>query len=114
MVLSTAALAALPPRADARPARYALELRPEQDPRAVATDVTSTLPEFGPAVTPISPSDQRVLVLELADRTLQGTEPARAFTAGYALADDFGLRTRSRICPRPSSPRRIRHPRAFR
>ena len=104
MVLSTAALAALPPRADARPARYALELRPEQDPGAVAADVTSTLPEFGPAVTPISPSDQRVLVLELADRTLQGAEPARAFAAGYALADDFGLRTAEPDLPTPFFP----------
>ena len=106
MVLSTAALAALPPRADERPrpARYALELRPEQDPRAVADDVTSTLPEFGPTVTPISPSDHRVLVLELADRTLQGTEPARAFAAGYALADDFDLRTAEPDLPTPFFP----------
>ena len=49
MVLSNAALAALEPRGvGQRPARYALELEPEQDPRAVADEVTSTLPEFGP------------------------------------------------------------------
>jgi len=104
MVLSTTALAALEPRANKRPARYALELRPEQDPDAVADDVTATLPEFGPTVTPISPTDHGVLVLELDDRTLDGAEPARAFAAGYALADDFGLRTAEPDLPTPFFP----------
>ena len=105
MVLSNAALAALEPRGvGQRPARYALELRPEQDPRAVADEVTSRLPEFGPTVAPISPTDHGVLVLELDRRTLQSTEPARAYTAGYALADDFDLRTAEPDLPTPFFP----------
>jgi serine protease len=45
-----------------------------------------------------------VLILELPGRTLYGSEPARAYAAGYALAEDFGLRTAEPDLPTPFFP----------
>lgn len=101
MPLSNIALAALPPRDEDRPARFGLELSPGQEPRELTVAVTEQLAELDPRVTPISPVDHGVLVLELGTVTLQGVEPAAAFAAGYALADDFGLRTAEPDLPTP-------------
>ncbi|MDT0353909.1 S8 family peptidase [Pseudonocardia charpentierae] len=104
---STLALSALPTRApnDAEPpARFALVLRPEQSAREVAAAVQTELAEFDPQIAPISPADHGVLVLELPTRTLHHTEPARAYAAGYALAEDFGLRTAEPDLPTPFFP----------
>ena len=104
---TTVALAALPardPDGDVPPARYALVLRPEQSARDVEAAVRASLAEFAPRVAPISPVDHGVLVLELPTRTLHRTEPPRAFAAGYALADEFRLRTAEPDLPTPFFP----------
>ena len=93
MSLSKVALSALEPRTTERAATFALELRPDQSSRTVSAAVSERLAELGPSVAPLSAVDHGVLVLRLARRTLDGAEPALAFSAGYALADDFGLRT---------------------
>jgi len=102
-----AAISALAPRdpVDALPpARYALELRPEQSPREVEAAVLASLAEFEPRVSPISAVDHGVLVLELPTRTLHATPPPAAFAAGYALADEFRLRTAEPDLPTPFFP----------
>lgn len=107
MTPSTPALAALPPRpprSGGLPARYALELTAAQDPEQVAAQVLARLAEFDPTVTPISPTDDGVLLLDLGTRTLDGADPAVAFAAGYALAEDFGLRTAEPDLPTPFFP----------
>lgn len=104
MARSSAALAALPPRDDQPAARYALLLRDGQDPETVATSVTAELTVHGPTVTPISPVDHGVLVLELERRTLHGADPAPAYAAGYALADDFDLSAAEPDLPTPFFP----------
>jgi hypothetical protein len=101
---TSAAFAALPPRDDRPPARYALELSPGQAPDDVAAEVRRDLAALDPDVFPISPTDHGVLVLELRARTLRGTEPATAYAAGYALADDLGLRTAEPDIPTPFFP----------
>jgi serine protease len=105
MVPSTrAAIAALDPRDGLPPARYALELRPGQSPDDVDASVREALAEFGPDVWPISPTDHGVLILRIGTRTLHGVAPARAFAAGYALADEFDLRTAEPDLPTPFFP----------
>jgi serine protease len=104
MASSTVAVAALNARSGEPPARFALELRPEQSPKQVREAVEASLAEFDPTVMPISPVDHGVLVLELPTRTLYGGEPARAYAAGYALADDFDLRTAEPDLPTPFFP----------
>jgi hypothetical protein len=101
-----AAISALARRdpAAAPPARYALELRPEQSPRAVQDAVLASLQRFEPRIWPISAVDHGVLVLELPTRTLHGTPPLVAFSAGYALADEFRLRTAEPDLPTPFFP----------
>lgn len=104
MAHSQVALAALPTRIHGLPARYALELRPEQDPRRVTAQVLEQLAGFDPTLAPISPTDDRVLLLDLGTRTLEDADPATAFAAGYALADDVGLRTAEPDLPTPYFP----------
>ena len=106
---ATLLLSALPPRDPGGrdlPARYALVLRPEQSAREVAAQVRAELAEFDPQVTPISPTDHGALVLELPTRTLQDAAFPAAFAAGYALADEFRLRTAEPDLPTPFFPRR--------
>jgi len=76
---------------DARAARFALELRPDQDPAAVRTEVEQVLASLRIHVSPLSALDQTVLVLDLLDRALASARPAACFAAGYALADRFDL-----------------------
>ena len=86
--------AATVPRAgndDPLPARFALELRPDQDPAAVRTAVEQVLASLRIHVSPLSALDQTVLVLDLLDRALASARPAACFAAGYALADRFDL-----------------------
>ena len=86
--------AATVPRAgndDPLPARFALELRPDQDPAAVRTEVEQVLASLRIHVSPLSALDQKVLVLDLLDRALASARPAACFAAGYALADRFDL-----------------------
>jgi len=86
--------AATVPRAgndDPLPARFALELRPDQDPAAVRTEVEQVLASLRIQVSPLSALDQTVLVLDLLDRALASARPAACFAAGYALADRFDL-----------------------
>jgi len=86
--------AATVPRAgndDPLPARFALELRPDQDPAAVRTEVEQVLASLRIHVSPLSALDQTVLVLDLLDRALASARPAACFAAGYALADQFAL-----------------------
>ena len=104
MTPSESALAALTPRIDQLPARFALELSPGQDSRQVADQVMGRLEQFDPAVAPISEVDHSVLVLDLGARTLEGTDPALCFAAGYALADEFALRTAEPDLPTPFFP----------
>jgi serine protease len=104
MTSAQAAVAALDGRDGLPPARFALELRPGQDPDAVEASVLEQLAELEPEVWPISPTDHGVLVLSIGTRTLHGVEPARAFAAGYALADDLDLRTAEPDLPTPFFP----------
>jgi serine protease len=105
MVPSTrAAIAALDSRDSLPPARFALELRPGQSPDDVEASVREALAEFEPDVWPISPTDHGVLILRIRTRTLHGVTPARAFAAGYALADEFDLRTAEPDLPTPFFP----------
>ncbi|HEY5855437.1 MAG TPA: S8 family serine peptidase [Aldersonia sp.] len=104
---TTAAIAALNSRSAteaARPARYALELRRDQSAAAVETAALALLAEFRPRIAPLSPADHAVLVLELLTKTLHGTPPPAAFAAGYALADEFRLRTAEPDLPTPFFP----------
>jgi serine protease len=101
---TAAALEALAPRADLPPAWYALELRPGQPAAELTARLDAELAGFEPRVRPISPTDHGVLVLELGTKTLFGTLPADAFAAGYALADEFGLRIAEPDLPTPFFP----------
>lgn len=84
----------LPARsAEDRPARFALEVGPGQDPRAVAAAVQADLSPIDALVAPLSELDHEVLVVELPGVTLDGCESPRAFHAAYALADGYGVRT---------------------
>jgi serine protease len=57
-----------------------------------------------PETFPISPTDHGVLIVELGNRTLWDTEPAKAYAAGYTLADELGLRTAEPDLPTPFFP----------
>ncbi len=74
---------------DLLPARFALELRPDQDPDAVAATVEQDLADLRTQVTPLSALDPEILVLDLLDRALDSERPAACFAAGYALAERF-------------------------
>ena len=78
---------------DPLPARFALELRPDQDPVAIAAAVVELLAGLRTRITALSDLDARVLVLDLVDRTLAAARPAACFAAGYAVAERFGLIT---------------------
>jgi hypothetical protein len=76
---------------DPLPARFALELRPDQDPVAVAATVEQVLAGLRASVSPLSALDRQVLVLDLLDRVFGAARPAACFAAGYALAEHFDL-----------------------
>jgi hypothetical protein len=76
---------------DPLPARFALELRPDQDPAAVGAVVEQVLGDLQAHVSSLSALDPRVLVLDLLNRALAPARPAACFAAGYALADRFDL-----------------------
>ncbi|MEU7532076.1 S8 family serine peptidase [Saccharothrix sp. NPDC042600] len=85
-----AATRVLPPDLTARSARFALVLRPSQDPVAVADGVRTTLADFAVRVRPLSPLEPRVLLVDLPGR-VPAAAPEVSFEAAYALADAFGL-----------------------
>ena len=72
-------------------ARFALELRPSQDPAAVGAAVERVLASMAARVSPLSESDPEMLLLDFLDRALVTTRPDACFAAGYALADRFDL-----------------------
>ena len=77
--------AATVPRAgndDPLPARFALELRPDQDPAAVGAAVEQVLASLRVRVSPLSALDQTVLVLDLLDRALAAARPGRLLRRG--------------------------------
>lgn len=78
---------------DPVPARFALELRPHQDPAVVMTAVEEALADLRARVSPLSALDPEVLILDLLDRALAAVRPAACFAAGYALAEQFDLIT---------------------
>lgn len=73
------------------PARFAMELRSGQDAVEMSTVVANALAEIGAVVSAQSTLEHGVLTLELPDRTLEGADFAPAFSAAYALADEFDL-----------------------
>jgi hypothetical protein len=74
------------------PARFALELRPEQDPPEVAAAVRQALAGMRRRIEPFSAYERHILVIELPSQTFEGVEPAAAFSACYTIADAFDLR----------------------
>ncbi len=72
------------------PARFALILRPAQDPVERAAVVAAALAPVGAQVAPLSTLDPQVLVVEMAERSFGG-DSAAAFAAAHALADAFDL-----------------------
>jgi len=84
------------------PARFALVLRPAQDPVAVRARVADALAAAGAVVEPLSSLEPRVLVVELAARDL--ADPAAAFAAAYALQQEFALAAAEPDLPTGFSP----------
>ena len=76
---------------DPLPARFALELRLQQDPVDVRRTVEQVLADLRPRVSALSALDPYVLVLDLPDRALAAARHAACFAAGYALAERFDL-----------------------
>lgn len=76
---------------DLLPARFALELRPDQDPDGVAATVKQDLADLRTNIAPLSAVDPEILVLDLLDRALEAERPTACFAAGYALAERFDL-----------------------
>jgi hypothetical protein len=74
----------------ALPARFALELRPNQDDVALRIRIHGTLASLAARVEPLSPLEPRVLVVELPDRMF-GADQAAAFAAAHALRERFGV-----------------------
>jgi serine protease len=76
---------------DPLPARFALELRADQDPDGVAATVGEDIADLRTRVTPLSALDREILVLDLLDRAMAAARPTACFAAGYALAERFDL-----------------------
>ena len=85
----SAATRSLPAGATAPAARFALELRPTQDPVEVAGVVQAALGPLAARVAPLSALEPRVLVAELPGRVF--TDDSTAFAAAHALEEDFEL-----------------------
>ncbi len=66
-------------------ARFAMRLRPDQDPAAITAQLVA---ELGAQVHPLSADDPDILIIDLPDRTFP--TDAAAFSDSYALADDYG------------------------
>jgi serine protease len=73
------------------PARFALELRSGQDAVDMSAVIANALSDIGAVVSTQSALEHGVLALEIPSRTLEGAETAAAFSAAYALADEFDL-----------------------
>jgi subtilisin family serine protease len=71
-------------------ARFALVLRPDQDPLAVAAGLDSVLGGSEARVAPLSALDRRTLVVDLPDKTFSDDDAA-VFTAVHALRDMLGV-----------------------
>ncbi|MBC6449852.1 S8 family serine peptidase [Actinokineospora xionganensis] len=65
-------------------ARFAMLLRPDQDPAVTTARLTA---ELGAQVEPLSTDDPDALIIDLPDRSF--ATDADAFSAAYALADDY-------------------------
>ncbi len=78
------------PETPGQPARFALILKPAQDPVERAAVVAAALAPVGVRVMPLSTLDQQVLVVEIAERSF-GADSAAAFAAAHALEDAFDL-----------------------
>ena len=105
---SAAVRAATRPRdAGDLPARYLLETGPEQDPATVEAAVAGMLADLAPEISRLSTLDPDVLVVELPGRTLEGGDPAAAFTAGYLLAEELGLPAAEPDLPTPYFPEEL-------
>jgi serine protease len=85
----SAATRSLPPGATAPAARFALELRPTQDPVAFAGVMQAALAPLAARVAPLSALEPRVLVAELPGRVF--TDDGTAFAAAHALEEEFDL-----------------------
>ncbi len=72
------------------PARFALQLRPGQDPDRQAGRVREALAPLATAVGPLSALDPDVLVVELPDRSFGPDAPA-AFVAAHELRERFDV-----------------------
>lgn len=70
----------------------------------MSRNIENGLAGVGAEVSAQSTLEQGVLVVELPDRTLDGTEPAAAFTAAYAIADEFDLAAAEPDIPTPYFP----------
>ncbi|NAZ86923.1 hypothetical protein, partial [Kineococcus indalonis] len=79
-----------PPDVRAGPARFALELRPEQDEVDTAGRVRTALAPAGAVVRPLSELEPRVLLVVLPGR-LFGAQQAAAFGAAEALRAEFDV-----------------------
>jgi serine protease len=66
-------------------ARFAMRLRPDQNPVVITARLTAAL---GARVEPLSADDPDILVIDIPDRSFPTA--AAAFTDAYALADDYG------------------------
>ena len=84
-----AATLSLPPGATGPAARFALELRPTQDPVAFAGVMQAALAPLAARVAPLSALEPRVLVAELPGRVF--TDDSTAFAAAHALEEEFDL-----------------------
>lgn len=80
-------------------ARFAMRLRPDQDPAVVTARLTA---ELGASVEPLSTDDPDILIIDLPDRTLR--TDAAAFTEAYALADAYGALAVEPDLPTPLFP----------
>lgn len=92
-----------PDGAEARPARFAVVLRPTQDPVSLEAAMASELAPLGARVGALSNLDPRVLVIELPGCVFIPDDRA-AFSAAYALADHFGVENAEPDLPTPFFP----------
>jgi serine protease len=84
-----AATLLLPSGSTVPAARFALELRPTQDPIELAGMMRDALAPLGTQLAPLSALEPQVLVAELPGRAL--ADASSAFGAAYALEEEFGL-----------------------
>lgn len=86
----TAAVLPLPSNGTAAQARFAIVLRPGQDPMTVKAHIDVLLGDVEGRVTPLSPLDPHTLVLDLPHKAFTEGNAA-VFTAAHALRDVLGV-----------------------